>query len=145
MRKAGAPAVGGARFFVDANDLAMAKGLAMLRRDVVYPGHASLPGVRPDTPDSVWIPIVGSAGLVVLTRDQKIRKRPIELEQWRNGGLRGFVLTAAGQLGTWDSVRHLARWWEEVEAIIAERPDGPWMYSVVGGRAPKELALEASR
>ena len=142
MPEASAPATSGARFFVDANDLAMAKGLAILRRDVVYPGHTSLPEIGPETPDSVWIPIVGQAGLIVLTRDQRIRRRPIELQTWRDGELRGFVLTAAGQLGTWDSVRHLARWWAEVEAIIEERPDGPWMYSVVSGRAPKELTLD---
>lgn len=114
----------------------------MLRRDVVYPGHETLPDVHQETPDSVWIPIVGRAGLIVLTRDKKIRRRPVELQSWKEGGLRGFVLTAAGQLGTWDSVRHLARWWDEVETIITERPAGPWMYSVVGGRAPRELSLD---
>lgn len=141
MTENGGPGIQGVRFFVDANDLALAKGLSMLRKDVVYPGHPRLPGVAIDAPDPVWIPIVGRAGLIVLTRDKKIRRRPVELQTWRDGGLRGFVLTAAGQLGTWDSVRHLARWWDEVETIIDERPIGPWMYSVVSGRAPKELSL----
>lgn len=131
----------GARFFCDANDMALGAGLASLRRDVVYPGHEDLPAVVPDTKDHEWIPVVAARGLLVITRDKKIRRRPVELMAWKAGGLRGFVLTGAGQQSTWESVRVLARHWDAMEEIAAERPLGPWMYAVTMQARPREIDL----
>jgi len=98
-------AASGYRFFCDANDLALGRGLAQLRRDVLFPGHPELPDVVPGTKDPVWIQIVSEMGLVVITRDKRIRRRPAERLAWREGGLRGFVLTGAGRQPTWESAR----------------------------------------
>jgi PIN like domain len=67
-----------ARFFVDENDLALGRSLALARRDVVHPSHPRLPQVPLGLKDSEWLRIVGSLGLVVITRDKKIRSRPVE-------------------------------------------------------------------
>ena len=67
-----------ARFFVDENDLALGKALAALHGDVVYPGHPELPEVPRQTEDDVWLEVVGRRRLVVITRDKKIRYRPVE-------------------------------------------------------------------
>ncbi len=69
-----------ARFFVDENDLALGRSLALARKDVLHPGHARLPNVPLGTPDAQWLPIVGGLGLVVITRDKKIRSRPAEAQ-----------------------------------------------------------------
>lgn len=87
-----------ARFFVDENDLALGRSLAHARKDVLHPGHVRLPDVPPGTPDAHWLPIVGGLGLVVITRDKKIRSRPAEAELVIAAGIRGFVLTSAGDL-----------------------------------------------
>lgn len=54
-----------ARYFVDENDLALAKALAELQGDVVFPGHAGLPEVPRQTLDDDWLEVIGTKGLVV--------------------------------------------------------------------------------
>lgn len=80
-----------ARFFVDENDLALGKALAAQFGDVVYPGHPALPEVPRQTLDDVWLPVVGGRRLVVITRDQRIRYRPVERMAWVTHAVRGFV------------------------------------------------------
>ena len=82
-----------ARFFVDETDLALAKALTGVWAGVVFPGHEDLPEVPRQTTDDRWLEVVGTRGLVVITRDQKIRYRPVEKRMWVTHGVRGFVLT----------------------------------------------------
>lgn len=74
-------------YFTDANALGLGKLLTRAgRQDVVYPGHPGLPDVRVGTPDLDWIPIVARLGLIVVTRDRRIRTRPAELRaHWEHG------------------------------------------------------------
>lgn len=67
-----------ARFFVDENDLALGKALASIHGGIVYPGHPDLPEVPRQTADDVWLEVIGRRRLVVITRDKKIRYRPVE-------------------------------------------------------------------
>lgn len=116
-----------ARFFVDENDLALGKALAAGRGGVVYPGHPDLPGVRRRTPDDVWLRAIGEQSLVVITRDQKIRYRPVEKLAWLSNGVRGFVLTGRVSQSTANSIAILDEHWHSIEATTAIRPTGPWM------------------
>ena len=116
-----------ARFFIDENDLALGRSLALARKDVLHPGHVRLPDVPLGTPDAQWLPIVGGLGLVVITRDKKIRSRPAEAELVIAAGIRGFVLTSAGDLSTWDTLSVLVRQWDALERHLAQHPTGPWL------------------
>ena len=82
-----------ARFFVDENDLALGKALREIHDDVVYPGHVELPEIPRGALDDEWLPVVASLHLVVITRDQRIRYRPVEKRLWVEHNVRGFVLT----------------------------------------------------
>ena len=82
-----------ARFFVDENDLALGKALDAEHGDVVYPGHPDLPEVPRGALDDEWLPVVAEKGLVVITRDKKIRYRPAEKRAWIDHGILPFVLT----------------------------------------------------
>lgn len=62
-----------ATFFVDENDLALGKAPAELHGNVVFPGHPDLPAVPRRSLDDEWLEVVGTQGLVVITRDQRIR------------------------------------------------------------------------
>jgi len=116
-----------ARFFIDENDLALGRSLALARKDVLHPGHVRLPDVPLGMPDAQWLPIVGELGLVVITRDKKIRSRPAEAELVIAAGIRGFVLTSAGDLSTWDTLSVLVRQWDALERHLAAHPSGPWL------------------
>jgi len=119
-----------ARFFVDENDLALGRSLALARKDVLHPGHRRLPEVPLGIPDAEWLPIVGNLGLVVITRDKRIRSRPAEAELVVAAGIRGFVLTSAGDLSTWDTLTLLVRQWDALERYLVEHPNGPWLAAV---------------
>lgn len=119
-----------ARYFVDENDLALGKALAADRDDVVFPGHPDLPDVPRQTPDDVWLPVIGQRGLVVITRDQRIRYRPVERIAWVEHRVRGFVLTGAGSQSTADSKAILDQHWSRIESFVSTAPDGPWMYAL---------------
>jgi len=79
---------------------------AMLGRRVI-PGALRAAGERveahdenfkPGTPDSEWLLEVGKRGWVVLTKDKRIRYRPIETAALWRARVRAFVLVARGDL-----------------------------------------------
>ena len=79
-----------AGFFVDEDTLALA-GLP----DVVHPGHPRLADIPRETADRVWIPIIARLGLILVTRDKRIRREPAERSAFENAGVRGFVITTS--------------------------------------------------
>ncbi|HUP74908.1 MAG TPA: hypothetical protein VM282_17825 [Acidimicrobiales bacterium] len=119
-----------ARFFVDETDLALGKALREIHNNVVYPGHVDLPEIPRGALDDDWLPVVASFHLVVITRDQRIRYRPVEKRLWMEHKVRGFVLTGRRSQSTLDSLAVLEQHWAHIEQIINAEPDGPWMYAV---------------
>ena len=119
-----------ARFFVDENDLALGKALAELHGNVVFPGHPDLPQVPRQSLDDEWLEVVGAEGLVVITRDQRIRYRPVEKRMWVEHQVRGFVLTGTASQSTTDSLGLLEQCWAKMATIVDAKPAGPWMYAV---------------
>ncbi|MCC6438532.1 MAG: hypothetical protein IT196_26155 [Acidimicrobiales bacterium] len=117
------------RFFVDENDLALGKALRQHHDDVVYPGDPDI-AIPRGALDDEWLPVVGALGLVVITRDKRIRYRPVERLLWVQHRVRGFVLTGRRSQSTIDSLAVLAHHWDEMERLIAGKPIGPWMYGV---------------
>jgi len=63
---------------------------------VVEPHHKHF---APGTPDPDWLPIVGTHGWVILTKDRHVRRRPLELNAILASGARAFVLTSADMRG----------------------------------------------
>ena len=129
-----------AGFFVDENDLALGKALASAHGHVVYPDHPELPEVPRGSLDDQWLPVIGQARLVVITRDQKIRYRVVEKRMWLDHAVRGFVLTGRTSQSTAGSLAVLMTHWSEISALVASRPDGPWMYGVTVERV-REIDL----
>ena len=72
---------------------------------------------------------MGSTGLVVLTRDKRIRTRPVERETLLDHGVRACFLTSGGNLGLFTQLRLWLRYWDDIEALVDTRP-GPWLASV---------------
>ena len=79
--------------------------------------------------DPQWLPIVGKAGLVLLTRDKRIRKRPVERKALLDSGLRACFQTTGGQLNLFEQLQLWLRFWSEIEDLVAQEP-GPWLASV---------------
>jgi PIN like domain len=121
---------GSARFFVDENELALARSLAAARRDVVFPGSTRLPEVPLGMLDHKWLPVVGEMGLVVITRDKRIRYRPVEAAALIRPGVRAFVLAGSGAINTWQTLTLVVRQWDAIERHMVEHQSGPWLASI---------------
>jgi len=75
------------------------------------------------------LPLIGSAGLVVLTRDKRIRTRPVEREALLDHDVRACFLTSGGNLDLFTQLRLWLRYWDDIETLVDTRP-GPWLASV---------------
>ncbi len=82
----------------------------------------------PDTPDEVWLEFVGRQGMCLVTRDDKIRRRPAELEALRRHNVGAFFL-AGKKMGRWDQIRQIIRAWTLMkDAASKTRP--PYAFRV---------------
>jgi hypothetical protein len=52
-----------------------------------------------DTPDVDWLTEVGRRGWVVLSKDERIRRNPLERAALKQAGVRAFFLTKQGLTG----------------------------------------------
>lgn len=128
------------RFYVDADTLGLAHMLCRIRGDVTYPGD---PGGKvkkltrpacvitdPETKDPVWLPIVAKAGWLIITRDQKIRKKPAEIKAVMDNGARLVAIVGASAKEKLDNFAILEIFminWRRIEPLL-DLP-GPFVYT----------------
>jgi len=135
-----AAVAGELRFFADESALGVGKTLAVARRDVIYPGHPLIPEIPIGTLDPDWIPFVAARQWIVLARDRHIRTKPVERDLLRHHGLRVFWIAGKHDMGNWENLKLLIRWWDRIEDIIQTRGLGPWFYAL-GDTQIKEIAV----
>lgn len=113
-------------YFTDENTLGLGKLLRRSGRDdVLYPGHEDLPDVPLGTPDLDWM-VIARRGLVVLTRDRRIRTRPAELRAYWELGIRSVWLGAKQDLGPRDQLVLFLQHEARLQREITKRRAGPW-------------------
>lgn len=117
------------RFFFDESLLGVGKAIAMVRPDSVYAGHPRCK-IDKGVLDIEWLPVAAREDWVVILRDKRIRYRPTERKMVANLDLRLFILTKSGNLGNWEQLKLLVRYWNRMEKVIQEHPNGPWIYTV---------------
>jgi hypothetical protein len=101
--------------------------LAAVRTDVIHPDHPDTT-IRSGDLDDVWLPVVGDAGLILITRDKRIRYRLAEKRLLRKHAVRGLFLTQAGRMTMWEILRMVMTNWDRIEEIAGE--PGPWIRSL---------------
>lgn len=82
-------------------------------------------------PDIDWIPEVGRRGWVLITRDQNIRRNPLERFSYEAAALRGFVMTGQDMSGS-DMSALLVKSLSGMVRRVAGRK-GPLMFSISRG------------
>jgi hypothetical protein len=96
----------------------------------MHAGHALIPAAPTGASDVQWMPVVATAGLIVIGRDKRIRTKPAEVATLRGYGLRVFYLTGPKDMQSWDFITALVRRWEDMEKQVKQRGIGPWFMSV---------------
>lgn len=114
-------------YFTDENALGLGKLLRRSgRTDVVYPGHEELPEVPLGAADLDWMPLVATKGLIVLTRERRIRSRPVELATYREFGIRSVRIGSKTDLSPADQVEMFLRHERRIELEAIKLGGGPW-------------------
>lgn len=128
-------------YFTDENALGLGKLLRRSgRSDVLHPGHDDLPEVPLGTYDTDWMPVVAARGLVVITRDRRIRTRPAELGLYRELGLRSVWIGAKQDLQPREQLALFLRHEPRLEREIVKLGGGPWALALgVTGVRPIRL------
>ena len=52
-----------------------------------------------NTPDEEWLPAVGQRGWLILTKDDRIRRRPVERQALQRSQARAFILPSGNMSG----------------------------------------------
>jgi hypothetical protein len=113
------------RFFID-NNLSehLAAGMAGLREDVVH-----LKGFfEEDEDDDVWLADIGERGWFLITRDERVRHRPIELEAIREHGVGAFFLGGKNR-SRCELIQQLVRHWPRLKDL-ANRTKRPFAFRI---------------
>lgn len=84
-----------------------------------------------DKPDTEWIPEVGKRGWVLITKDQNIRRNPLERAAYESAKLRGFILTGKDMDGK-ELAELLVRSLPGIVRRVAER-SGPLLFTISRG------------
>jgi hypothetical protein len=122
--------------------------LAAARKDTIHVGHPLIPECPRGALDTEWIPEAAKRNLVVITRDKKLRTKPVEVRALWEHGLRVFNIGGKNDL-PWEWLVRVVRHWPRMEEIVAARPVGPWIYMPNENRVdefvPRELGVRSFR
>ncbi|MFJ4045767.1 hypothetical protein ACIPV2_08495 [Microbacterium sp. NPDC089987] len=90
--------------------------------------------------DLEWMPIIGARGLIVITRDRRIRTRPAELMAYRESGIRSVWIGAKKDLRPQDQAALFLANEDHLRRQIIKLGGGPWALSMsVNGVRPLHL------
>lgn len=84
-----------------------------------------------EAPDTEWIPAVGRRGWVLITKDQHIRRNPLERSAYEAANLRGFIVTGT-DMGGPELAALLSRCLPGMARRVAGRP-GPLLFTISRG------------
>jgi predicted nuclease of predicted toxin-antitoxin system len=82
----------------------------------------------PAAPDEEWLAVAGQEAWIVLTRDKRIRRRPAELDAFREHKVIVFVL-AAGNASAAETAELVSRLYKKI-LRLAKQAQPPVMYSL---------------
>ena len=91
----------------------------------------------PEPDDSQWLAEVGRRGWVILSKDQRIHQRQIEIAALLSSGAASFILTSAGTSGT-DNAIAFTRAMPTIRQFL-DKFERPFVATVTGAGVVKML------
>jgi len=92
-----------------------------------------------DAPDEEWLAEAGRRGWTVITRDLRIRYRPLEIAAIKEHSV-GVIVLAGKKLRAWDLIEMTVRNWRKI-AELAEQSTPPFMFQVSRGGKVRRLSF----
>jgi len=93
---------------------------------------------RHDTPDTDWLPRIGQAGWLAISRDKKIRTRPAERQALIDASVGAFIFTQGSDPTKWEYLKMLASRLDDMEGIFEAAPR-PFIYGIQKGGNLKRI------
>ena len=108
---------------------------------VLYPGHEAIPELPLGSKDIQIFEEIGASrrDLLFITRDRKIRTRPIERDKLRDAGVRAVILTGWSNMTQDDIYRIIMRFWDKLAALDSR--SGPCVFSLTT-KGLREMPLD---
>jgi hypothetical protein len=75
----------------------------------------------PGTKDEIWLEEIGKKGWILITKDRRIRRRPLEIEALKTNNVGAFFLSGKS-MGKWESIKQLVQSWEKIQEIAKNNP-----------------------
>ena len=124
-RKVRGDASGRMRFFFD-NNLSphLAKGMLAFQEDVTH----LVEHFAPDAKDVDWLPVIASNKWPLVTRDERIRKNPAELNALRRYGIGAFFLGGKNR-NRCQIIQQLVRNWPRIKEL-ASKTSPPFAFRI---------------
>lgn len=113
------------KFFFD-NNLGenLAKGLKAFGEDVMHLKDR----FREDAPDNEWLKYIGQNGIFLVTRDEKVRHRPIEVQALKQNGVGAFFLGGKNRTRC-ELIQQVVRNWPRMKQLASDT-DRPFAFRV---------------
>lgn len=127
-----------ATLFIDRCAWSRPLGEALDQLVVPYIAHHQR--FAPDAPDEEWLAVAGRESWIVLTRDKHIRRRPSELEAFREHKVIVFVL-AVGNASAAETAELITRLYDKIQRL-ANQAKPPVMYSVTRSGISKPIKFK---
>ncbi len=125
-------------FYVDE---CLGRRVAAALADAGHEVHAAV-DLHAGEPDHVWLPEIGRRGWILITKDQRIRRNPLEVHAILNAGVRAFVITAL-DLTPADVIALLMRRMTKIVRICQRK--GPFIYNLTAGGSITEIPVARLR
>lgn len=121
--------------FADENILPVGRKLAELPAigTVLYPGHEDIPELPQGAKDTEIFDEIGAGrrDLLFITRDKRIRTRPIERAKLRDAGVRAVFLTGSSNMTQDDIYDLIIKFWDDLAALDSR--SGPCSFALTTG------------
>jgi hypothetical protein len=75
----------------------------------------------PRVPDALWIPQIAANGWIAVTKDNEIRRNPVEIEALHRARAR-HVFLAARKLTGAEQAQCLIDHWPTIDSVVAHKP-----------------------
>ena len=105
----------------------IAEALQKVRSDVRWLEDVWM--FRHYTPETHWLPIVGLADWLVVSRDKKIRTRPAERQALMDARVGAFLFTQKSDPTKWEYLKLLAKDLDDME-VIFDTTAHPFIYGI---------------
>jgi hypothetical protein len=115
----------------------IARALQLVRPDVYWLEDVWI--FHKGTKESEWLPAVGQAGWLVVSRDKKILSRPAERQAITDGAVGAFIFTQKADPTKWEYLKMLARNLDDMERIFEEE-QRPFIWKIQQGGNLKKAA-----